>query len=252
VRCKPPWVRIPLPPLVRGNYCRLAGLRDSAPSTIVSANFCCPIRVAIGPSGLVLSQGPAPNSFEMTHWDADAFPICPRERTLSVLRRLPSPSGRVVTPPASMLRISMGIPTSRTRSAPLPLLNLGSFHLHVHRYVLADPKGSYHFAGGWVDDGVSVDYYGWNRLVAVSYGADEGGCVGICPDVDLVYGEMMPSQGKAHPQAEHAARSPIQRDLWSGVGRLGGTLHGNQSTTVSGLVPWRLRKSRLRPLTPLP
>jgi CubicO group peptidase (beta-lactamase class C family) len=36
-----------------------------------------PIMVATGPSGLVLSQGPAPNSFEMTHWDADTFSYMP-------------------------------------------------------------------------------------------------------------------------------------------------------------------------------
>jgi hypothetical protein len=54
-------------------------------------------------------------------------------------------------------------------------------------HALADPKGGYHFAGGWVDDRASVDYDGWDRLVAVSHGSDEGGCVGICPDVDLVY-----------------------------------------------------------------
>ena len=54
-------------------------------------------------------------------------------------------------------------------------------------HALADPKGGHHLAGGWVDDGVPIDYDGWDHLVAVSHGSDEGGCVGIFPDVDLVY-----------------------------------------------------------------
>ncbi len=54
-------------------------------------------------------------------------------------------------------------------------------------YALADPKGGYHLAGGWVDEGVPIDYDGWDRLVAVSHGSDECGCVGICPDVDLMH-----------------------------------------------------------------
>ena len=41
-------------------------------------------------------------------------------------------------------------------------------------------------AGGWVDDGVPVHDDGWDRLVAVSHRPDESGCVGVCPDVDLV------------------------------------------------------------------
>ena len=34
---------------------------------------------------------------------------------------------------------------------------------------LSGPKGGYHLAGGWVDDGVPVYYDGWDRLVAVSH-----------------------------------------------------------------------------------
>ena len=54
-------------------------------------------------------------------------------------------------------------------------------------HALVDLKGGYHFAGGWVDDGMSVDHDGWDCLVAVSHGSDESGCVGIRPDIDLVY-----------------------------------------------------------------
>jgi hypothetical protein len=61
----------------------------------------------------------------------------------------------------------------------------------IHRPIgrsiaLPGPKGAYHLAGGWVDDGVPVYYDGWDRLVAVSHRSDEGSCVGVRPDVDLV------------------------------------------------------------------
>ena len=98
-------------------------------------------------------------------------------------------------------------------------------------HALSGAKGGYHLAGGWVDDGVPVHDDGWDRLVAVSHRPDESGCVGVCPDVDLVDLEMAPAQDEAQTQAEHAARSPIQRDLRTGAVRLGGTVHGNQSTT---------------------
>lgn len=48
------------------------------------------------------------------------------------------------------------------------------------------PEGGHHLAGGRIDDGVPVDYDGWDRLVAISHRSDEGSCVGIRPDVDLV------------------------------------------------------------------
>jgi hypothetical protein len=99
-------------------------------------------------------------------------------------------------------------------------------------HALSGPKGGYHLAGGWVDEGVPVYYYGWDRLVAVSHRPDESGCVGVRPDVDMVDREMMPAQDKSQPHAEHAARSPIQRDLRTDARGLGGTVHGNQSTTV--------------------
>jgi len=53
-------------------------------------------------------------------------------------------------------------------------------------HALSGAKGGYHLAGGWVDDGVPVHDDGWDRLVAVSHRPDESGCVGVCPDVDLV------------------------------------------------------------------
>jgi hypothetical protein len=49
---------------------------------------------------------------------------------------------------------------------------------------LSGPKGGYHLAGGWVDDGVPVHYDGWDRLV--SHRPDDSSCVRIRPDVDLV------------------------------------------------------------------
>jgi hypothetical protein len=47
-------------------------------------------------------------------------------------------------------------------------------------------KGGYHLTGGWVDHGVPVDYYGWDRLVAVSHRTNERGSLGVRPAVDLV------------------------------------------------------------------
>jgi len=99
-------------------------------------------------------------------------------------------------------------------------------------YALFATKGGYHLAGGWVDDGVPVDDDGRDGLVALSHRTDEGGCLGVRPDVDLLDGKMMPPQDKAQPQAEHASRSPIQRDLRTGAERLGGAVHENQSTMV--------------------
>ena len=107
---------------------------------------------------------------------------------------------------------------------------------HPTRHALSGPKGGHQLAGGRVDDGVTVHHHGWDRLVAVSHRPDESGCVGVPPDIDQVDREMMPPQDKAKPQAEHAARSPIQRDLRAGTWRLGGTLHGNQSTTALALL----------------
>src|SRR6266852_1811484 len=64
------------------------------------------------------------------------------------------------------------------------LLGPGPAALNAWASPLADPralsgsKGAYHLAGGWVDDGVPVNCDGWDRLVAVSHGSDEGSCVG--------------------------------------------------------------------------
>jgi hypothetical protein len=97
---------------------------------------------------------------------------------------------------------------------------------------LSGTKGGHHLAGGRVDHGVPVHDDGWDGLIAVSHRPDEGGGVGICPDVDLVNREAMPPQDQAEPQAEHAPRSPIQRDVRTGDGWFGGAIHGNQSTMV--------------------
>jgi hypothetical protein len=95
-------------------------------------------------------------------------------------------------------------------------------------HALAGPDGGDYLAGGWVDDGVPVDHHGWDR-------AHEGGSVGIRPDIHLVHWAMMPPQDEAQTQAEYAAWSPIQRDLRTSAGLLGGVVHGSQSTTVRTL-----------------
>ena len=101
-------------------------------------------------------------------------------------------------------------------------------------YALWAPKGGDHLAGGWIDDWHPVDDDGRYRLVAVSHRPDIGGCVGVRPDVDSLYQEMMPPQDKAHSEAIHAAWSPVQRHPLIGPGCLGGTVHGISQSRLCG------------------
>jgi hypothetical protein len=61
---------------------------------------------------------------------------------------------------------------------------------------LSSPKGGYHLAGGWVDDGVPVYDDGWDRLVATGHRSHEGSCLGVLPDVDLMDRETVQPQDK--------------------------------------------------------
>jgi hypothetical protein len=102
------------------------------------------------------------------------------------------------------------------------------------RGALPGAKGGYHLTGGGVDDGVPVYDDGRDRLVAVGHRSDERSCLGVLPDVDHMDRETVQPQDQAQPPAEHAARAPVHRDPGFDRGRLVGTVHGDQSTTVCG------------------
>jgi hypothetical membrane protein len=99
---------------------------------------------------------------------------------------------------------------------------------------LSSPQGGDHLAGGWVDDGVPVNDDRRDRLVAIGHRSDEGGCLGVLPDVDHMDREAVQPQDKTEAPAEHAARAPVHGDPGFDRGRLGGTVHDDQSTTVCG------------------
>ena len=87
---------------------------------------------------------------------------------------------------------------------------------------LSRPNGGDQLARCRIDHGAVVDHHGRDRLVTAGHGANEGGRIGVPPDVDLPDGNMMPPQGKTQPPAEHTARPPVQGDPGSGTGLLAG------------------------------
>ena len=56
----------------------------------------------------------------------------------------------------------------------------------------------------------------------------------------------MPPQDKAQSQAEHATRSPIQRDPRRGAGRFGGTVHGTSQQAWAAPFRFRAKWTRQR------